>query len=261
MNFTALNKVGSYTLDWAASTYTLENGDSAANAQPGAAVTLAWDIEDQWSVASPNTNHRVVAYWVGDSNFSSSATSSFAVSGGKSTVTMTPTSTKANSTGSTTLRVSLQTQTLNSGLWTTNETENVTVVVSTLTGGFTTSNVASKSASISYAVASGAYSWSPAFSGTAVVGGQDVVISGTSVAFKSATGKTASGTITIKAGADGAFTFYAASALSGTHTISMVAGGQTTTSLLVVTAPLASAGKTMSFDKSEILAGQTTTIT
>jgi hypothetical protein len=174
---------------------------------------------------------------------------------------MTPTSTKTNSTGSTTLRVSLQTQALDSGLWSTNETENVTVVVSTLTGGFTTSNVASQSTSISYAVAAGAYSWSPAFTGTTSVGGQDVVISGTGVAFKSATGKTASGTITIKAGSDGAFTFYAASALSGTHTISMVAGGQTTTSLLVVTAPLASAGKTMSFDKAEILAGQTTTIT
>ena len=261
MNFSALNKVGTYALDWAASTYTLEGGDSAANAQPGAAVTLAWDVEDQWGVASPNSNHRVVAYWVGDANFSSSATSSFAVSGGASTVTMTPTSTKANSTGSTTLRVSLQTQALASGLWVTNETENVTVVVSTLTGGFTTSNVASKSASISYAVASGAYSWSPAFSGTTAVGGQDVVISAPSVAFKSATGKTASGTITVKAGSDGAFTFYAASALSGTHTISMVAGGQTTTSLLVVTAPLASAGKSISFDKTEILAGQTTTIT
>ena len=259
--FTALNKSATYTVDWAKSTYTLEDGDAAANAVPGAAVSLAWNVEDQWGVASPNANHRVVAYWVGDTNFSSSATTSFAVSGGASTVVMTPTSTKANSTGSTTLRVSLQTQALDSGLWTTNETENVTVVVSTLTGGFTTSNVASQSTSISYAVAAGAYSWSPAFTGTTSVGGQDVVISGTSLAFKSATGKTASGTITIKAGANGSFTFEAASALSGTHTISMVAGGQTTTSLLVVTAPLASAGKTMSFDKSEILAGQTTTIT
>ena len=261
MTFTALNNSATYTVDWAKSTYTLEDGDSAANAQPGAAVSLAWNVEDQWGVATPNSNHRVVAYFVGDSNFSASATTSFAVSGGASTVTMTPTSTKTNSTGSTTLRVSLQTQALDSGLWSTNETENVTVVVSTLTGGFTTSNVASQSTSISYAVAAGAYSWSPAFTGTTSVGGQDVVLSGTGVAFKSATGKTASGTISIKAGSNGAFTFYAASALSGTHTISMVAGGQTTTSLLVVTAPLASAGKTMSFDKAEILAGQTTTIT
>jgi len=257
--FTALNDTATYTLDWAKSTYTLENGDATANTKPGTAVSLMWDVEDQWGVASTNPNHRVVAYWVGDSNFSASATASFAVSGAKSTVTMTPS--PATATGSATLRVSLQTQAVDSGLWTTNETENVTVVVSALAGGFTSSAVASKSASISYAAADGAYSWSPVYSGTAAVGGQDVAISGTGVVFKSATGKTASGAITVRAGSDGAFTFYAASTLAGTHTISMVAGGSTTTSLLVVSPALHDAGKSMTIDKTEILAGATSTIT
>jgi hypothetical protein len=201
----------------------------------------------------------VVAYWEGDSNFSASATSSFAVSGAKSTVTMTPTN--ATATGSTVLKVSLQTQNVASGLWTTDETEDVTVVVSALTGGFTSSEVASQSTSISYAIADGSFSWSPVYTGTTAVGGQDVVISGTSLYFKSSVGVTASSTLTIRAGSDGAFTFYAASGVSGTHTISMTAGGQTTTSLLVVSAPSFSDGVTMTIDKTEILAGSTTTIT
>jgi len=248
-----------YNLDWASSTYTLENGDTAASTTPGSAVSLTWDIEDQWGVASTNPNHRVVAYWEGDSNFSASATSSFAVSGAKSTVTMTPTN--ATATGSTVLKVSLQTQNVASGLWTTDETEDVTVVVSALTGGFTSSEVATQSTSISYAIADGSFSWSPAYAGTTAVGGQDVVISGTSLYFKSSVGVTASSTLTIRAGSDGAFTFYAASGVSGTHTISMTAGGQTTTSLLVVSAPSFSDGVTMTIDKTEILAGSTTTIT
>ena len=259
LTFKAQNKTATYTLDWAAASYSLENGDSAANTSPGTAVSLTWDIEDQWGIASANPNHEVVAYWKGDSKFSSSASTSFAVSGAKSTVTVTPSPSTA--TGSTTLLVSLRTKDIASGLWTTNETEEVTIVVSSLTGGFTSSAVASKSASISYAVADGAFSWSSALSGTTAVGGQSVAISGAGVYFQSSTGLTASGAISIKAGSDGSFTFYAASDKAGTHTISMVAGGQTTTSYLVVSPALHDSGKAMSFDVTEILAGATTTIT
>ena len=256
---TALNNSVTYVVDWMTSTYTLENGDSAASTTPGTAVSLTWDVEDQWGVASANQNHRVVAYWEGDANFSSSATASFAVTGAKSTVTATPTS--ATATGSTVLKVSLQTKNIESGLWTTNETEDVTVVVSALTGGFTSSEVATKSASISYGIASGSYSWSPVYTGTTAVGGQNVVISSPSVTFKNAAGATSSGTMTIRAGADGAFTFYAASGVAGTHTISMVAGGQTTTSQLIVSAAVHNDGTKINWDRTEILAGATTTIT
>jgi len=257
--FSAQNQTVTYAVDWHTATYTLENGDTAVSTTPGTAVSIVYDIEDQWGAASQNANHRVVAYWEGDSNFSSSATSSFAVSGAKSTVTMTPTS--ATATGSTVLKVSLQTKNVESGLWSTDETEDVTVVVSALTGGFTSSEVASQSTSISYAIASGAYSWSPVYSGTTSVGGQDVVISGASLEFKNAAGATSSGTMTVRAGADGAFTFYAASGIAGTHTISMVAGGQTTVSQLVVSAAVHNDGASISWDRTEILAGATTTIT
>ncbi|MDA8796740.1 hypothetical protein N9N06_04685, partial [Aquiluna sp.] len=146
-------------------------------------------------------------------------------------------------------------------LWTTDETEDVTVVVSALTGGFTSSEVASQSTSISYAIAGGTYSWSPVFSGTTAVGGQNVVISADSVAFKNALGATASATMTVRADANGAFTFYAASGVAGTHTISMVAGGQTTISYLVVSPAVHNDGASISWDKTEIVAGATTTIT
>jgi len=257
--FKALNDSQTYVVDWHTATYTLENGDTAVSTTPGSAVSLAFDIEDQWGVASANLNHRVVAYWDGDSNFSSSASTSFAVTGAKSTVNMTPTS--ATATGSTTLNVSLQTKNVESGLWTTDEYEQITVVVSALTGGFTASEVASQSTSISYAIASGTYSWSPVYSGTTAVGGQNVVISADSVAFKNALGATASATMTIRADANGAFTFYAASGVAGTHTISMVAGGQTTISYLVVSPAVHNDGSSISWDKTEILAGATTTIT
>ena len=257
--FAALNSTVTYVVDWHTATYTLENGDTAVSTTPGTAVSLAFDIEDQWGVASANPNHQVVAYWDGDSNFSSSASTSFAVSGAKSTVTMTPTSTTA--TGSTTLNVSLQTKNIESGLWTTDEYEQITVVVSSLTGGFTSSEVASQSTSISYAIAGGTYSWSPVYGGTTAVGGQSVVISAESVAFKNALGATASATMTVRADSNGAFSFYAASGVAGTHTISMVAGGQTTISYLVVSPAVHNDGASISWDKTEILAGATTTIT
>ena len=259
MTFTAQNETATYTLDWQGASYSLENGPTAASTKPGSAVSMTWDVEDQWGIASTNPNHEVVVFFKGDSKFSSSASVSFAVSGAKSTVTLTPS--PATATGSTTVAVSLRTKNLTNGLWSIDETEEITLVVSALSGGFTSSAVATTSASISYAVADGAFSWSSALSGTAAVGGQSVVISSPDLYFKSSTGVTASGTLTVNAGTDGAFSFFAASAKAGKHVITMTAGGGTTTSELVVSPATHDSGKTITVDVTEIMAGTTTTIT
>ena len=260
LTFKAQNKSATYAVSWNAADYNLENGDSVVNTTPGVAPTIAFDIEDEWGVKSSKTNHRVVAYYKSSSVFSESATTSFAVLSGVASVAVAPSPSTA--TGSATLVVSLQTLNQDSGAWATDETEEITVVVSSLANGFTTSNVASVSASISYAVATGAFSWSAtALSGTTVLGGTDVVVSAADVYFKSSAGKTASGTITVRSDVNGAWSVNAASAKAGTHTISFAVGSATTTSLLVVSAATHDSGKSISIDKTEILAGSTTTIT
>ena len=259
-SFAAQNYTATYQVDFKAADYNLENGDAVANTKPGTAVALDWTVEDQWGVASPLTTHQVVAYWVGDSKFSASASVSFSVVGGKVSVTSAAPS-PATMTGSTTLRVTLQTKDVTLNNWTNDETEDVTIVVSSVANSFTGSNIVSVSASISYAIASDKYSWSAtAMSGTTTNGGTSVVVTSKDLYFKDGT-KTASGTITVRSDANGAFSFNAASAIAGTHSVTLAIGDVTTTSVVVISAATEDAGKTITFDKTEIYSGGSATIT
>jgi hypothetical protein len=256
--FANQNRTATYTVDVNAATYTLEEGDATVNVKPGVTPVLAWDIEDQFSVKSPLTNQRVTMYVVGSGAFSESASVSFDVVNGAVSGGVAPS--PATATGSATLKATLQTKDLASGLWSNGETEDITVVVSSLENGFTTSNIVSVSASISYAVASDLYSWSAtAMSGTTVLGGTDVVVSGANLLFKDGT-KTASGTITVRSDANGAFSFNVASEKAGTHVVTLTVGSVSTTSTVTISAAAHDSGKTITFAQTEIYAGETATI-
>ncbi len=70
-----------------------------------------------------------------------------------------------------------------------------------------------------------------------------------------------SDTVTMTAGSGGSVTFKATSRLAGNHTISMVSGTATASTLLKVAAAAHDAGKTITYDKSSMEAGATSTIT
>ena len=255
----ALNETYTYTLDVTAPSYTLTTPAFAAT-KPGTALTIVGDVADDWEVASPRTNQRLVAFWVGDSKFSASASVSFPVVAGSANVVMTPS--PAASTGSTTLRITLQSQDLDTLLWSNVDSNTVTVDVTDKADAFTSSKTASVSASISYAVASAKYSWSGTITGYSANVGASVVVSATGLFFKDTTNdKIAADTITLRSGAAGIFTFQAAGAKAGTYTVSMAIGSSVTTSQVIIDAAGADAGKTITFDTTSINAGSTKVIT
>ena len=252
--FTATQRAADYQPVWL---------DGVANtvAAPGATTTLNYKVVDQFGELSPLTTHRLKAVTSGTGFSTSDAVYKTVVDGLASIAVSTL---PATATGSATVTVNLQT--LNSvGTYVTDETRTITLLVSSSAPAFAaTVNVTdSVSASISYEVADSSYSWSSAITGTASQAGAEIVVSGTDLYFQNtATGASASSTLTLRAGSDGAFSIKAASKKSGTHIATITIGSFTTTSEIVVDPAVGTAG--VGFEMSSVtnvVPGSTATLT
>ena len=223
---------------------------------PGTPVSVVFDVEDQFEVAS-GLSDQTVQISVTGTGFTAQ-TISAAVVGGKATFNVTPLA--ATATGSLTVTPNLW-YTNRSGVLTeegsATETAVTVYVLSSLANSTVTKPNASYSASISYGAA---MSYSADITSAFALTGSSVVASATGVIFLYDS-KTYSDTVTMTAGSGGSVTFKATSRLAGTYTISMIAGTATASTQLVVAAAAHNAGKTITYDKASLVAGATSTIT
>jgi hypothetical protein len=89
-----------------------------------------------------------------------------------------------------------------------------------------------------------------------------VEISGDGLVFRAASGKsTASGKLTVGSAADGTYTFDVASLKVGKFSISQKVGATTANTILVVDPVAADSGKSITFDKTALVSGETAKIT
>jgi hypothetical protein len=223
---------------------------------PGTAVSVVFDVEDQFEAAS-NLTDQTVQISVTGTGFTAQ-TLSAPVVGGKATFNVTPLA--ATATGSLTVTPNLWFTDRNGVLTeesSSTETAVTVYVLSSLANSTVTKPIASYSASISYGAA---FSYSANITAAFALTGSSVVATAPGVIFHYDS-KTYSDSVTMTAGSGGSVTFKATSRLAGTHTISMVSGTATASTQLVVAAAAHDAGKTVTYDKSILGAGATSTIT
>jgi hypothetical protein len=230
---------------------------------PGTAVTINFDVEDRWGVASTRVGQRIKAD-VTSIGFQGNPTLSYvAVSAGKASFAFT--GNPATKTGSATVVATLQTLNQDNGVWSdvAGSADTVAVNVTDLANTFTGSNLVSASASISYAAASGKYSWSAtSVTVKSLNAGADVVVSAPGAFIQNqADSKTYSATATLRTNGSGNLVLKFASTKAGTHTISYTVGGVTTTSQLIITAAQVEDASKVTLAAADMVAGQTTTIT
>jgi len=243
-----------------AAAQTVDHTAATVNGKAGAARSFSVTAYDQWGVASVRTDQRIAASVV--LGGSTSETVSAPVVNGKATVAVTPT--PAARTGSATVTLTLQTFDQATQAWKNDGTaDTVTMNVYSYAAGTDkfTSNFVSTSASISYAVQGITYS-----SGVTTVGVQNsystVVVSapGLMIMNNDDATQTASDTMTLDATGQAVNLKFTA-LLAGTYTVTYTMGTATTTSEIVVDPAAHNAGATLTFDKTSIAAGTTTTIT
>ena len=227
----------------------------------GAAKTFTVTAQDQWSVSSVRTDQRIAASVV--LGGSTSTTVSAALVNGAASIAVTPT--PATRTGSAVVTFTLQTFNQATQLWETNSggtpRDTVTWNVYTYTAGTDafTSRTVSVSGTISYGVA---LSWSDTVTVGVLNSYSDVVISAPGLMIQNVddTTQTASDTLTVAANGQAVNAKFT-SRLAGTYTVTFTTGAATTTSEVVIAAAAHDSGATLTFDKTSIAAGTTTTIT
>ena len=244
--------------------YTVTNDYDLVVTKPGTGVTLNYQVKDQWQVLSAETNQRLNLTKGGTGFNYATTVSTVAVVGGKASFTFTPE--PATKTGSATVTSALQEYNTGSSVWAAQSgAVNDVAVTVNVTGdadSFTTAPTASVSASVSYAVATGAYSWSGEVSGYAKNAGSAVVVSSTGLHFlDTVTEDTASNTITVRADSNGLYKFKAASDKSGTYTVSITVGSATTTSQVIISEPGSDQGASIIWDTTNIVPGKTRIVT
>ena len=224
----------------------------------GAAKTLTVSALDQWGVASVRTDQRVAASVV--LGGSTSTTVSGTVVNGVASVTVTPV--PATRTGSAVVYFQLQTLNQATQEWAnTGTTDDAAWNIYTYASGTDTftSRTVSVSASVSYGVN---LSWSATVAIGVKNSFSDVVVSAPGLMIQNAdeTTATASDTLTIAANGQTANLKFT-SRLVGTYTVTFTSGTATTTSLVVFGVAEGDTGATLTFDKTSIAGGTTTTIT
>ena len=224
----------------------------------GASKTFVVDVEDQFGVKSVRTDMRILG---SVALASSTSTATATVTAGTATLTIAPT--PATRTGSATL--TLQPQYFNQATqgWDNLGTADTVTwnVYAAADGadGFT-SRTATASMSISYGVS--AYSWSGVVSVAIVNSYSPITVTATGLVIENndETTTTASDTLTVAAtGLAGNFRF--AGHIAGTYTVTFTNGTETTTSLVTIHAAGHDKGASISFDKSSIASGETSTLT
>ena len=251
------------TLERKTAAFSVVNERDLYATTPGAAVKINFDVEDQWGVASDRSNQRIQVTR-GGSGFAYSETVSFvSVAAGKASLDFTPS--PATKTGSAEVTTVLQQFDADANTWVAvadSAGKKITVNVSSVANAFTGSALASVSASISYAIASGKYSWSGVLTlkvenpGSAV----KVDLAG-GIIEDNETGKTYSATVTLTSSTSGTLKLRFASAKAGKQTVTYTNGTATTTSEFVVAATDVKNAKTITFGSETLTAGTTTTIT
>ena len=224
----------------------------------GASKTFVVDVKDQFGVKSVRTDMRILG---SVALASSTSTATATVTAGTATLTIAPT--PATRTGSATL--TLQPQYFNQATqgWDNLGTaDSVTWNVYAAADGADgfTSRTATASMSISYGVK--AYSWSGVVSVAIVNSYSPITVTATGLVIENndETTTTASDTLTVAAnGLAGNFRF--AGHLAGTYTVTFTNGTATTTSLVTIHAAGHDKGASISFDKSSIASGETSTLT
>ena len=247
---TVTQRVEDYVHTW------LDGVDNAV-AAPGSSVTLNYKVEDQFGETATGTDLRIVAHTSG-TGFSTSDSVSGAVVSGRASVAVS--TLPATKTGSATITVALQK--LNTArAWETTDVDTITLLVSASAAVFVGNVTDSVSASISYNIVTSP-SWSGVISGTASQAGAEIVLSGAGLILENQdTGDSASGTLTIRSGAAGAFNVRVASLTSGTHTVTLTMGTAVTTSQVVVDVAAPTAGASWVFSgATNVAAGSTATI-
>ena len=240
--------------------YSIVNDYDNYSTTPGTAVTLGYEVQDQWQVKQSAGQYRIQVTRGGTGFSYGTTVSEVAVTAGVASFAFTPS--PATKTGSATVGAVLQKWDSGINAWVSGGSADgdITVTVTSTANGVSVSPVASYSSSMSYFPST--VSWTTV-TGEAKNAGSSVTVTGAdNLIFRSAAGKaTTSGAITVRAGSGGSFTFDVASTLDGTHTMSVAIGSAVTTSLLVIDPAADDAGKAISFDISSIGAGSTATIT
>ena len=240
------NDTVTYTVTIEAPEFTATTvGEAFYATAPNTAVSVDLQVKDQFGVLSSRPLQRVSASALLGSTRSAAVTG--AVVNGKVTLAINPTT--GTNTGSATVSLVVEHQDVNTGVWssTGNVSNTMTINVTSLANGFTASPDATASASISYALATGKYSWSPvAISGSTIVAGAVVTVAGAGLVFSADGGTTtASDSLTFRSGDKGKFFVFVAGTKAGEHVITFTAGSATATTTLTIDPAAANAGKTI----------------
>ena len=241
--------------------YSIVNDYDLYVTTPGTAVTLTYAVEDQWQVASSLTTQRLKVTRGGTGFSYATTVSTVAVAAGAASFAFTPS--PATKTGSATVTATLERFDAALNAWVAGGTSDgtVTVNVTSVADAHSVAPAVSFSASVSYFPSTTSFE---TVTGSVKNAGATVVISGdaSALVFRSAAGKaTASGTVTVRADENGAYTFDVASLKAGSFDISINVNGSVTTSEMVVDPVADDAGKTITFDTTSIGAGSTKVIT
>ena len=260
LTFTSTNGLVSQQLvvSFVAQELSVNYAPTAVAGLAGAAKSFAVTVTDQWGLKSPRTDLRVHASLDLASSVSTVAAT---VTAGTATVTLAPT--PATRTGSATLTLQTQYFDQPTQAWTNiGNADSVTWNVYTYTAGTDaiTSRTASVSASISYGVS--AYSWSATLAVGISNSFSDVAVSAPGLIIRNADQTAVTGSDALTVAANGlTANFEFASRMAGTYTVTFTNGSATTTSQVVIDAAGHDQGHSMTFDKTSLEAGRTTTIT
>ena len=249
------------TLVRTAPSYSIGNAFDLYAATPGSSVNLAFDVEDQWQVASKRTDQRIKLTRSG-TGFAYAETVSYhtVVAGSATGAFVLP----ASTTGSALLDTVLETYNQDTSQWEAGASgTQITVNVTSAGSEFSTaSSLVSASASISYNIAGGTYSWSSNITVTGTVAGADVVVSAPGlVIHDNGASKTASATMNIRANSSKQITVKFAGGTAGTHTVSFTTAGNTTTSQVIISPAASTTGAVITYDTTNIKQGSTKKIT
>jgi len=242
--------------------YVIDNAFDLYSATPGSSVALEFDVEDQWQVASKRTDQRIKLTRSGTGfNYGTSTVSYHTVTAGAASGTFVL---PAATTGSALLDTVLQRYNQDTGQWENGKAgTQITVNVTSDASKFSTASaLATTSASISYNVAGGTYSWSGNITVTGTVAGADMVVSAPGlVIHDNGSSKTASATMTIRTNASKQITVKFAGEKAGTHTVSFTTAGNTTTSQVIISPAASTTGAVITYDTTNIKQGSTKKIT
>jgi len=238
-------------------TYTVAADSTHYATAPGTAVTLGFNVKDQWGVMSSRTDHFLKVTRSGSGFNWSTTISHEAVTAGRASFAVTPS--PATATGSMTVTVQ-STRLLTGAYVDLGGNTSVTITVTASAMAFGSGLAASQAATVSYYPST--VSW-VTVTGNASAAGAGITASGTDLVFRlnADVPATSSATFALNAGAAGAYSFQVAALKPGNKTVTLKTGTATTTSLLVVGQGGSDQGRTITWDTTTIESGKTRVVT